>query len=68
MSTTLNEDEFADGPKERKYIVTGPDGWTDQFDIDTIELLLRIGAIHETHTTSAAGWETHFYITREYRG
>lgn len=63
MSATLNEDEFGDGPLERKFIVRGPAGWTDEFDIETIELLMRIGAIRQVSTTSALGWETIFYDT-----
>lgn len=62
-SDTLNEDEFADRPVQYSYIVTGPDGWTNEFSLETVELLLRVGAIKETHTTSAAGWQTTFYDT-----
>lgn len=63
MTDTLNEDEFSDEPREHSYIVVGPDGWTNGFGLETVELLLRMGAVKETHQTSAAGWTTTFYDT-----
>ena len=58
MKTAVEDEEQ---PREEAKIVTGRNGWTDSLDDETIELLLRLGVIELTSTTSGPGFTTLFY-------
>jgi len=55
---TVSTDE---APKRRSNLVVGPDGFTETFDDRTVDLLVRMGLVKWTQTSSDAHWETKFY-------
>jgi hypothetical protein len=61
METAI-EDDMPE-PRHMSNIIHGPNGWTESFDAQTVDVLLRMGAIRLVNTTSAAGWQTNFYDT-----
>lgn len=50
-----------EAPKRPVYHVDGPGGFTQAFDFNTVDILVRLGLIKWVKTTSSDEWETHFY-------